>query len=330
MWKSSIVEPEGSASRSRKSVAAKRAKVRRAAIVAKPHIEEASSVVRGLIEWLKKHRVEPRVEERVGELFDGQCPSFPLTKPPRDAQLMIVLGGDGTLLSVVRAMGARQIPILGINLGSLGFLTDVALPQLYPALQSILAGNYTIQSRMMLDAVLSRNGEVLTHQNVLNDVVITKGAIARIIEVAVQINDHSVALVRADGVIVSTPTGSTAYSLAAGGPILYPDLGSMLLTPICPHTLTYRPVVISDRSVVELTLRGESDEVYATFDGQASEPMEVGDTVRVQKSRNSVKLVNLPDQDYFQVLRHKLRWAERPRARESRRPTSPKKGSAFG
>ncbi len=308
----------------------KRAKVRKAAIIAKPHIDEASSVVRELVDWLRSHRVKPCVEARIGELFDEQCPSFALTKPPRDVELMIVLGGDGTLLSAVRAMGARQIPILGVNLGSLGFLTDVALPQLYPALESVLAGHYSIQSRMMLDAVLSRNGHELTHQTVLNDVVITKGAIARIIEVSVRIDDHSVALVRADGIIVSTPTGSTAYSLAAGGPILYPDLGSMLLTPICPHTLTYRPVVISDRSTVELTLRGESEEVYATFDGQAAEPMEIGDTVRVRKSRNSVKLVSLPNQDYFHVLRNKLRWAERPRARKRHNSGSRKKRPTRG
>lgn len=304
-------------------MAVKGKRVRRIAIVAKPHIGEVSPVVRDLVSWLKRHRVEPRVETRVAELLDDPTPGFPLTKPPRDVQLFIVLGGDGTLLSVARAMGARQIPILGVNLGSLGFLTDVTLPRLYPALESILAGKYSIQSRMMLDAVvLSRNGRVLTHQSVLNDVVVTKGAIARMIEVEVQIDNHSVALVRADGIIVSTPTGSTAYSLAAGGPIVYPDLGSMLITPICPHTLTQRPVVISDRSLVELTPRGESDEVYATFDGQASQVMQPGDTVRVRKSRNSVKLVSLPDDEYFQVLRYKLRWAERPRSRESRDPAS--------
>jgi NAD+ kinase len=286
-------------------------------------MEEAGRVVRSLIKWLKDHRVQPRVEERVANLIDGQCPSFPLAKPPRDAELMIVLGGDGTLLSVARAMGSRQKPILGVNLGSLGFLTDVALPQLYPALEAILAGDYSTESRLMLDAVLMRNGELITHQTVLNDVVITKGAIARMIEVGVQINDHLVALVRADGIIVSTPTGSTAYSLAAGGPILYPGIGSMMITPICPHTLTHRPVVISDRSAVELTLRGESDEVYATFDGQAAEIMHLGDTVKVRKSRNSVKLISLPGQDYFQVLRHKLRWAERPRSRGASATLSP-------
>jgi NAD+ kinase len=304
-------------------VAPKREKIRKVAIVAKPHMEEADDVVRKLTTWLKRHRVEPRVEVRVAQRLDDEPLSFPLAKPPRDVQLFIVLGGDGTLLSVVRAMGARQIPILGVNLGSLGFLTDVALSQLYPALESILAGDYIVQSRMMLDAVLQRRGKVLTRQTVLNDVVITKGAIARIIEVEVRINDEQVAMVRADGIIVSTPTGSTAYSLAAGGPILYPGLGSMLITPICPHTLTQRPVVISDRSSVDLFLRGESGEVYATFDGQASGAMERGDQVSVRKSRNAVKLINFPGHEYFRLLRHKLRWAERPRSRESRGPVLP-------
>lgn len=304
-------------------MATKQAKIQKVAIVAKPHMEEATAVVRTLTRWLTRHHVESRVEARVAHRLDDKIPSFPLAKPPRDVQLFIVLGGDGTLLSVARAMGARQIPILGVNLGSLGFLTDVALPQLYPALKSLLAGDYTIQSRIMLDAVLRRDGQVLTRQTVLNDVVITKGAIARIIEVEVRINDEPVALVRADGIIVSTPTGSTAYSLAAGGPILYPGLGSMLITPICPHTLTQRPVVISDHSTVDLTLRGEPDEVYATFDGQASEVMETGDTVSVRKSRSAVKLVNFPGDKYFRLLRHKLRWAEHPRSRESHGPVLP-------
>ena len=304
-------------------MATKPGKIRRVAIVAKPHMEEATTAVRGLTKWLKRNHVEPRVEERVAERLDDGTPSFPLSKPPRDVQLFIVLGGDGTLLSVTRAMGAHQVPILGVNLGSLGFLTDVALSQLYPALKSILAGDYVIQSRIMLDAVLRRNGQTVTRQTVLNDVVITKGAIARIIEVEVRINEQQVATVRADGIIVSTPTGSTAYSLAAGGPILYPGLGSMLITPICPHTLTQRPVVISDRSTVDLYLRGESDEVYATFDGQASEVMEPHDSVHVRKSRHAVRLISFPGHEYFHLLRYKLRWAERPRSRETRSPALP-------
>ena len=160
-------------------------------------------------------------------------------------------------------------------------------------------------------------------ERVLNDVVITKGAIARIIEIAVEIDGQFVAIVRADGLIVATPTGSTAYSLAAGGPILHPELDAMILTPICPHTLTYRPVVIPDRSAVELTLRGNPGEVYATFDGQVSEPLEPGDVIRVRKSRSTVKLVRVPDKNYFRILRHKLRWAERPRERRATTPPVP-------
>ncbi len=228
--------------------------------------------------------------------------------------LVIVIGGDGTFLSVVRSMGSRQVPILGVNAGSLGFLTDTSLPHLHKALEKVITGEHTIESRMMLDVELERNGNVVAKQTVLNDVVITKGAIARMIEVGVEINEQLVATIRADGIIVSTPTGSTAYSLAAGGPILYPGIGSMILTPICPHTLTYRPVVVSDDSTVELTLRSSSGEVYKTFDGQVSVPMLQEDTVRVRKSRSRLKLVSLSSHNYFQVLRHKLRWAERPRS----------------
>jgi NAD+ kinase len=211
-------------------------------------------------------------------------------------------------------MGARQVPILGVNAGSLGFLTDTSLSDLYTALESVLAGNYTIQSRMMLDSDLARNGAVRAKHTILNDVVITKGAIARMIEVGVAINKQLVAVIRADGIIVSTPTGSTAYSLAAGGPVLYPGIGSIILTPICPHTLTYRPLVVSDRSEVELTLRSSSGEVYVTFDGQVSVPMLQGDRVRARKSRSRLKVIHLPGHNYFHVLRHKLRWAERPRS----------------
>jgi NAD+ kinase len=234
-----------------------------------------------------------------------------------------VLGGDGTLLSVAREMGARQIPILGVNLGSLGFLTDVALKDLYSTLEAILAGEAAIDPRMMLEAELVRKGESVASGIVLNDVVITKGAIARIIELAVEVNKQFVAVVRADGLIVSTPTGSTAYSLAAGGPILYPNLDAIILTPICPHTLTYRPVVIPDQAEIELTLRGTSSEVYVTFDGQSALLLHPGDVVLARKSRYSVKLLSLRDKNYFQVLRHKLRWAERPRSRRQTVPPKP-------
>lgn len=297
-------------------------KLEKVAIVAKLHAKEVSSVVRTLVKWLGERGIETFLEASLAAKMRSG-PSFTLDTIPRDLSLVIVLGGDGTLLSVARAMGPKQTPILGVNLGSLGFLTDVALQDLYATLESVLGGNATIDSRMMLRAELLRKGETLASEIVLNDVVITKGAIARIIELGVEIDQQFVALVRADGLIVSSPTGSTAYSLAAGGPILHPNLDAMILTPICPHTLTHRPVVVSSEAKIELTLRGDFEEVYVTFDGQTSQPMQPGDVVRVRQSRNQVKLVSPPGKNYFQVLRHKLRWAERPRSRRTTTPPKP-------
>ncbi len=293
---------------------AKLARIRKAAIVVKPHVRNSHSTVTTLVKWLRRRKIDTFAEVRFADCMRDPSRTFPPRNPPRNMDLIIVIGGDGTFLSVVRSMGARQVPVLGVNAGSLGFLTDTSLPDLYKALERVLAGDHTIESRMLLDVELERNGKVVARQTVLNDVVITKGAIARMIEVGVELNEQLVASIRADGVIVSTPTGSTAYSLAAGGPILYPGIGSMILTPICPHTLTYRPVVVSDSSTVDITLRSSSGEVYATFDGQVSIPMLQEDRVRARKSRSRLKLVSLPGHNYFQVLRHKLRWAERPRS----------------
>jgi len=297
-------------------------KLKKVAIVAKAHAKEAPDVVRDLAKWLDERGVQPYLESSLAVKV-GTGASFSLDKMPKDADMFIVLGGDGTLLSVARAMRSRQIPILGANLGGLGFLTDVSLKDLYETLESVFHGDVTIVPRTLLTAELVRKGETIVTERVLNDVVITKGAIARIIELGVDVEDQFVAIVRADGLIVATPTGSTAYSLAAGGPIVHPMLDAMVLTPICPHTLTYRPVVIPDRVTIALTLRGDPGEVYATFDGQVSEPLKPGDVVRVRKSRNAVKLVSVSDKNYFQVLRHKLRWAERPRGRRSTAPPKP-------
>jgi len=297
-------------------------KLERVGIVAKVHAKEAASVVRTLVKWFGERGIETFVEGSIAKKARGS-ESFTLDELPRDLSLMLVLGGDGTLLSAARAIGSKQIPILGVNLGSLGFLTDVALKDVYETLESILRGEATIDSRMMLRVELLRKDETVASEIVLNDVVITKGAIARIIEVGVEIDQQFVALIRADGLIASTPTGSTAYSLAAGGPILHPNLDAIILTPICPHTLTYRPVVVAGGAKVELTLRGDSGEVYVTFDGQTSQRMQSGDLVRVRQSRHQVKLVSPPGKNYFQVLRHKLRWAERPRSRRTTTPPKP-------
>ncbi len=302
---------------------AQKLKLKRVAIVAKRHAKEVRSVIRSLVRWLAKRGIDAILEDELAGHIRAKSETFPPGKVPRDSDMVIVLGGDGTLLSVARVMRSRQIPILGVNLGSLGFMTDVALKDLYPTLEAVIAGDVTVDERHRLRTELVRKGKVIASEAVLNDVVITKGAIARIIEVAVEIDGQFVTVVRADGLIVATPTGSTAYSLGAGGPILYPSLGAMILTPICPHTLTYRPVVVSDRARAELTLRGDPREVYVTFDGQESEPMQPGDVVTVRKSRSTVKLVSRADKNYFQILRHKLRWAERPRSRRATTPPRP-------
>lgn len=296
--------------------------LRKVALVAKSHAKEGPSVVKDLKKWLDVRDIHVSLESGLASSI-GENAGFSVERLPKDVDMVIVLGGDGTLLSVARAMRSRQIPILGVNLGSLGFLTDVALKDLYHTLETIIAGEVNVESRTILTAALERKGETLLTERVLNDAVITKGAIARIIEIGLEVDHQFVAVVRADGLIVSTPTGSTAYSLGAGGPILHPHVDAMILTPICPHTLTYRPVVIPDRSTVTLTLRGDPGEVYATFDGQVSEPMQPGDIIRIRKSRNTVKLVRIPEKNYFQVLRHKLRWAERPRGRRSRSVPKP-------
>ena len=300
----------------------KKLNLKKVAVVAKGHAKEAKNIIQDLTKWLDgrgiRHALESTLATRV-----GTGASFSLDKMPKDADMFIVLGGDGTLLSVARAMRTRQVPILGVNLGSLGFLTDVALKDLYETLEKIVDGDVSIENRSLLKAELERKGKVILTERVLNDAVITKGAIARMIEVSVDVDHQFVAIIRADGLIVSTPTGSTAYSLAAGGPIIHPKLEAMILTPICPHTLAYRPVVIPDRAVVAITLRGDPGEVYATFDGQVSELLEPGDVIRVRKSRNAVKLVSVRDKNYFRVLRQKLRWAERPRERRSKTPPTP-------
>ncbi len=295
--------------------------LKKIAIVAKPHSRNIATTVLSLIEWLETHNINYYLDSVLSTKIKAGT-SFSIDRLPKDVDMFIVLGGDGTLLSVVRAMHTNQIPILGVNIGSLGFLTGVALTNLHESLDQILNNNFNLSSRTTLTASVKRQNRTLITEKVLNDVVITKGAIARIIEIGVEVDNQFVAVVQADGLIVSTPTGSTAYSLGAGGPIIAPNVDATILSPICPHSLTYRPIVIPDHSNVTLTLRGNPGEVYVTFDGQISEPLKHGDVVHVRKNKQTVKLVSLPEQNHFQVLRQKLRWAEQPR---SRKPSSKSK-----
>jgi NAD+ kinase len=279
-------------------------------ITGKRHSGEAVAVVRDLIRWFRERRIGVSVDEEMAAAIGGVVP-WPEGKIPAPLDLMVVLGGDGTLLSVIRRVGETQVPILGVNLGGLGFLTEITRDELFPVLETVLNGDFRTHDRVALIASVIRGGERVATFRVLNDAVINKGALARIIYLKTTINGEYVATFRADGLILSTPTGSTAYSLSAGGPIVYPSLKTMIITPICPHTLTNRPIIIPDNVMVRTTLESESEEVFLTLDGQVGFPMEQGDTVEVRKAPGKVLLIESPYKGYFEVLRTKLGWGER-------------------
>jgi NAD+ kinase len=239
-------------------------------------------------------------------------------EPPEDeaaavylADLVIVMGGDGTLLHAARLIQGRTVPILGLNLGSLGFMTEITVEDFYSTLDDVLAGHFRTESRLKLTCRLYRDGAVVAEDEVLNDIVINKGALARMADHEMMIDGQYVTTYKADGVIVSTPTGSTAYSLSAGGPIVHPTVDCMIVTPICSHGLTQRPIVVPSERVITLELRRASEDVYLTLDGQLGHPMQLGDKVEVHRSANRVLLVRNPRMGYFSILRQKLRWGER-------------------
>jgi NAD+ kinase len=227
------------------------------------------------------------------------------------ADLVIVLGGDGTFIHAARLVAGRPVPILGINLGSLGFMTEISSRETFAALDEVLAGHLMTEARMKLTCRLLRANEVVLHDDVLNDVVISKGAMARIGDHEMLVDGQYVTTFKADGVIVATPTGSTAYSLSAGGPVVHPAVDAIILTPICPHALTQRPIVVPGGQVVSVVHRGDSQEFYLTLDGQAGLALQSGDRLEVRRSENRVILVRNPRLDYFGMLRQKLRWGER-------------------
>ena len=228
---------------------------------------------------------------------------------PKDMDSLVVLGGDGTLLGAARTVGQYGIPILGVNIGGLGFLTEIPLKRLYPAVEMMLQGRLEVESRLMLETRVLRDKSEICRFPVLNDVVINKGALARIIDLDVHINDQFLTTFRSDGLIISTPTGSTAYNLSAGGPILYPTLTNFVVTPICPFSLTNRPIILPDSDIVSIGMGKESEEeVSLTFDGQVGFDFSYGDRVVIHKSKNKIKLIKSPDQTYFEILRAKLMW----------------------
>jgi NAD+ kinase len=280
---------------------------RRVGLVAKRTSAEALKAATEVAEWLSRRGLEVDLDEAVAVRVGGS--SVTVFDPAVGYDLVVVLGGDGTLLSVARAL-QHGAPILGVNLGTLGFLTDVGRVELYPALVDLLAGDFRIEERALLDVHLQRAGGDGASWRVLNDAVITKSALARIVELTYRIDGHLLAACRSDGLIISTPTGSTAYNLSAGGPILDPQLPVVVLTPICPHTLTLRPVVVADSSVIEVTLETPREEVFLTLDGQEGVPLDEGDRVRVSRSTAKARLVKTTGRGFFDGLREKLHWGE--------------------
>lgn len=276
-------------------------------VVVKPNHKEAWETACKLSDWLAERGIDlvgkPYTETEVCDIDTAEAGEF-----KTDVDLIVVLGGDGTMISTARLTGNREVLVLGINYGSLGYLTEFRIEEMFPALEAILEGNYEVDRRVMLDVEHWREKEKLAEGRVLNDVVINKAALARIIEIEVNLNNLYVNSFRADGLIVSTPTGSTAYNLSAGGPILYPSMNAVVLTPICPFTLTNRPIVIADNAEINLQLKNENEGVVLTLDGQIGYQMQAKDKVLIRKSATSFNLVQPPNRNYFDVLRNKLKW----------------------
>lgn len=283
----------------------------RIGVVAKPDAPQAVEVLHRLVSWLVAHGLAVTLEKETAGLVPAAAvPAVRKSDLPGLVDLLVVLGGDGTLLSTARAVGGLGVPILGVNLGDLGFLTATTLDEMLPALNEFLAGRMTVEERMMLTARVVRRGEVVSEHIGLNDVVITKSAMSRIINLRVAVEGEYATAYRADGLIVSTPTGSTAYSLSAGGPILFPTMDAVVLTPIASHTLTNRPIVLPGSKRIEVTLLTDQ-EVMATVDGQVGVPLLEQDTVEIRQAGARIQLVRFPQRDFFSVLRSKLKWGER-------------------
>jgi len=287
--------------------------INRVGLTAKRGLTAASTVLAELAGWLDARGVQPIFESDTARLagLPAGRPTASRDALPHECDLIVVLGGDGTLIGVADliARAGTDVPILGVNFGSLGFLTEITLPELYDALDATLDGSAELEARMMMTAHTVREGVMFAQHVVLNDVVITKGAMSRIIEIAVTVNQEIVTRVRADGLIVASPTGSTAYNLAAGGPIVHPAVDAIVLTPIAPHTLTNRPVMIPGSSDVHLApIMEADDEVFVTFDGQSGFPLRPGDRVSVRRSSRTLRIVKAPQRTYFELLREKLKW----------------------
>jgi len=285
--------------------------IRAVGIISKRRKEDIHAVVPQLLAWLETRKLEVYYDNETAACIPPSGRELPREELPDRVDLLIVLGGDGTLLAAARLLDSRSVPILPVNLGGLGFLTSVKLDELYPILEEVLAGRHRISERILLQAAVTRGGRVIERHRALNDAVLNKAALARIIDLDLNIDGVYVSSYRADGLIIATPTGSTAYSLAAGGPILYPVLKAFVITPICPHSLTNRPLVIPDTSKVEVDFRAGEEPVYLTLDGQVGVELKQGDRIELTQAKNKLQLVRPTRKDYFEILRSKLKWGER-------------------
>jgi NAD+ kinase len=286
--------------------------IRTVGIISRPRREDISRVVPPLISWLHARDVKVACDSETGECI-GAIAGKTLRREdlPGCSDLLIVLGGDGTLLSAARLAASQKVPILPVNLGGLGFLTTVSLDELYPILEEIFSGKHRISERVMLQAEITRDGNVIRRQIALNDAVLNKAALARIMDLELRVNGEYVTTYKADGLILSTPTGSTAYSLAAGGPIIYPIVEAFVITPICPHTLTNRPLVVPDSVKIDIGFKSEDEAVFLTLDGQVGIQLARNDQIQIRKAPEKLYLVRPAKKTYFEILRNKLKWGER-------------------
>jgi NAD+ kinase len=278
-------------------------------ILTKPKFPEVRTTLHDVVAWLRARSIDVILDTTSATLL-GEQGGYQKTQLAGQAGVLLVLGGDGTMLNAARLAGERGIPILGVNMGGLGFLTEVRLENLYPSLERVFANDFVLDERLMLKTHLHRHGETVAQGTMLNDVVISKGTLARMIELKIKIQGQFVTNLRGDGLIVSTPTGSTAYSLSAGGPIINPAVQGLILTPVCPHTLTHRPLIVPLNAEIDVTLTSKDDGAMATLDGQVGVAITQGDTVEIKVSEHRTRLIRFPESSYYGVLREKLKWGD--------------------
>ena len=285
--------------------------IKKIGIVSKPKKAEIREIVPPLVEWLRERGIEVSIDKETGAILESSEKWLTRNELPGKVDLLVVLGGDGTLLAAARSLYRREVPIFAVNLGDLGFLTVITRDELYPALEGVLSGNYRSERRVQIEGELVRADETLSTFRALNDVVLNKGAIARIQDFEVYADGEFISNYKSDGLIVSTPTGSTAYSLAAGGPVVSPSVEAFIVTPICAHTLTNRPLVLRDSVTIEIVVKSQREAAYLTVDGQVGITAHSEDIIRVRKSESYVELIQPPQRNYYEILRQKLKWGER-------------------